>query len=129
FGLALFQGIALVFGLAALTRQLFAAMPDLGRLVPGALQLAFESDDRLLLAVLFGIQRRDRAARLCDSSLERSRLLGETAEHIAVDLDPCPQLFDLALGFENAAQLGGIAAGYPVRAAKHVAGAGDDRRR
>ena len=52
--------------------------------VGGALQLRVVADDRLLLPVLLGVQRGDRARRLGDRGLERRGLLGEAGQRLAL---------------------------------------------
>ena len=64
----------------------------------GALELPFDGDDALLLAMQLGGQRRDRGRGVRDRLLELRGLVGEPLERVALGGDALAQLLDLALG-------------------------------
>ena len=129
FDLPAIERVALFFGLTALADELVPLLGQARRFVRRVLQLRVVADDRLLLPVLFGVQRGDAVRRLRDRGLETSGLLREAGQGIAVFADALAQLLDLALGLQDAARFFAAPAADHVRAAKHIAGPGRDRSR
>ena len=101
-------------------------MRQAGRLVVRPLKLQVVADDRFLLFVVFGVQRRDGIRCLRDRRLQARRLFGDPDETLALGLNAIAQLLDFAFGLENAPRLIAASPGHQMGTMKHIAGAGDD---
>ena len=100
------------------------------RVLAGARELRLVRDDRLLLAMLLGLQRRrsrDVACAIVSSSCADVRRRAAPAPRVG--RDALAQLLDLAPRRQDAARLDLGAAGHQVRPAQHVALERRDRRR
>src|SRR4051794_2450965 len=121
FVLAPLEHVALVLSLPPFERQLLALADDPRRFVRRALQLRFDPDDHLLLPMLFGAERRDRARRLRDDAFEGAGFFGEAVQGFTLPVDPGAEIADLAPGFEDAPGLLRIATGHQLRAPEQLA--------
>ena len=99
------------------------------RLVGRPLHLQVEADDVLLLPVLVGAERRDRPGQLGDNQLRGGGVAVQRGQRLALGGQPVAQLFDLALGGEDAPRLRARPARHEVRSPEHVAVERDNRRR
>src|ERR1051325_9021711 len=113
----------------ALARELLGLLGEARLFVARVLELRLVADDRFFVFVMFGVERRNRVHRMRDRRFNVRCLTRETGERVAIGGDYVTQLFDLALGFENAARFRMSAARDQVRSTEDVAVAGDDRTR
>ena len=127
FDLPPLQRLALLFGLPPFARELLVFLGQAAVLGGDVLQLRFEGDDRLLVAMVFGVQRGDRSRRLRDGNFELGRLGGHRRELATLVFDARAQFLDVPLGFEDASSFRRVAAGHQVSAAKQLARDGCNR--
>src|SRR5262249_58695504 len=120
------QRVALVLGLPLLARELVGLLHEARNLLGRICELRIVRDGRLLLLVVLGVERGNRARRVRDCRFELRRFLGEAEEHGTLGRDAIAKLANLALGLEDAARLGLPAAAHEMRAAEVVAVTGGD---
>ena len=120
-GLTSIDHLALVVGLAPFARQLLELQGKTGGLVGGLLYPRVVPNDRLLLLVMLGGERDDRAQRLRDRRVERRRFLGKAGQLCAFGVDTLAEIPDFAAGLQDAARFAPDATGHEIGTAKHLA--------
>src|SRR4029453_14145758 len=85
------------------------------------LQLRVVADDGFVLPVQLAVERGDGVRRVRDHGLELRDLLPEAGERLTVAGNTVAQLFDLALGLENAPRVSTGAPRHQMRTAEDIA--------
>jgi hypothetical protein len=101
---------------------------NLRRFVIRTLQLPFERDHHLLVAMLLRGQREDSACPLGDQTLEHRGFSDEGDKRVALAVDSGAQFLDLALRFEDAPCGVRVSTRDTMAPPEDVARAGHDRR-